>query len=222
MARLPCDLPALVCCVARIVLGWALRLHALDRGSLWADEGWTLVLTEGPGLDVGVTRRWRRTCSLRCSLWHFAFGERDRRERARAAYSACSSVSSASPRSIRWAWPVLATDRAAGCLVLALAVLPIDFWRRKCAFGDGDARECSSVSMCECGAGTRAAGSVMCWHRCVALHDYLGEFVLLRRACTSYSLRAGQACGGRVISLRPVGLASCPGCRVSIRPRPLG
>src|SRR5690606_1131241 len=44
-----------VALVAVLLLGWALRLHALDARSLWADEGWTLVLTEGPGLD-DVTR----------------------------------------------------------------------------------------------------------------------------------------------------------------------
>lgn len=41
--------------LAVLLLGWALRIHALDARSLWADEGWTLVLTEGPGLD-DVTR----------------------------------------------------------------------------------------------------------------------------------------------------------------------
>lgn len=41
--------------LAVLLLGWALRVHALDARSLWADEGWTLVLTEGPGLG-DVTR----------------------------------------------------------------------------------------------------------------------------------------------------------------------
>ncbi len=34
-----------------LVLGWALRTHDLETRSLWADEGWTLLLSEGPGLD---------------------------------------------------------------------------------------------------------------------------------------------------------------------------
>lgn len=46
---------ALIALVGVLLLGWALRTHALDSRSLWADEGWTLVLTEGPGLG-DVTR----------------------------------------------------------------------------------------------------------------------------------------------------------------------
>ena len=38
-----------------LLLGWALRVHALETRSLWADEGWTLVLTQGPSL-ADVTR----------------------------------------------------------------------------------------------------------------------------------------------------------------------
>ena len=45
----------LVALVGILLLGWALRVDALDARSLWADEGWTLVLTEGPGLG-DVTR----------------------------------------------------------------------------------------------------------------------------------------------------------------------
>lgn len=36
-------------------LGWGLRTHDLDARSLWADEGWTMLLSEGPALDE-VTR----------------------------------------------------------------------------------------------------------------------------------------------------------------------
>ncbi len=36
-------------------LGWALRIIDVDSRSLWADEGWTMVLSAGPGLD-DVTR----------------------------------------------------------------------------------------------------------------------------------------------------------------------
>lgn len=45
----------LVALLGILLLAWALRVHALDDRSLWADEGWTLVLTEGPGLG-DVTR----------------------------------------------------------------------------------------------------------------------------------------------------------------------
>jgi len=38
-----------------LLLGWALRIHDIDARSLWADEGWTMLLSEGPGLD-DVTR----------------------------------------------------------------------------------------------------------------------------------------------------------------------
>ncbi len=34
-----------------LLTGWALRTHDLDARSLWADEGWTMVLSQGPGLD---------------------------------------------------------------------------------------------------------------------------------------------------------------------------
>lgn len=36
-------------------LGWSLRTHDLNTRSLWADEGWTMLLSQGPGLD-DVTR----------------------------------------------------------------------------------------------------------------------------------------------------------------------
>lgn len=38
-----------------LLLGWALRLADLDGRSLWEDEGWTMLLSQGPGLD-DVTR----------------------------------------------------------------------------------------------------------------------------------------------------------------------
>jgi uncharacterized membrane protein len=38
-----------------LLLGWALRLHAIDARSLWADEGWTMLLSQGPGLGT-ITR----------------------------------------------------------------------------------------------------------------------------------------------------------------------
>ena len=38
-----------------LLLGWALRVHAIEVRSFWADEGWTMLLSEGPGLD-DVTR----------------------------------------------------------------------------------------------------------------------------------------------------------------------
>jgi uncharacterized membrane protein len=36
---------------AILLLGWALRTHDLEVRSLWADEGWTMLLSAGPGLD---------------------------------------------------------------------------------------------------------------------------------------------------------------------------
>ncbi|HEX3051196.1 MAG TPA: glycosyltransferase family 39 protein [Aggregatilineaceae bacterium] len=38
-----------------LLLGWTLRTHALEERSLWEDEGWTMLLSKGPGLD-DVTR----------------------------------------------------------------------------------------------------------------------------------------------------------------------
>jgi hypothetical protein len=38
-----------------LLLGWTLRLHAIDARSLWADEGWTMLLSQGPGLGT-ITR----------------------------------------------------------------------------------------------------------------------------------------------------------------------
>ncbi|MBI5957273.1 MAG: glycosyltransferase family 39 protein [Chloroflexi bacterium] len=38
-----------------LFLGWALRTHALETRSLWEDEGWTMLLSKGPGLGA-VTR----------------------------------------------------------------------------------------------------------------------------------------------------------------------
>ena len=34
-----------------LLLGWALRIHDLGARSLWEDEGWTMLLSAGPGLD---------------------------------------------------------------------------------------------------------------------------------------------------------------------------
>jgi uncharacterized membrane protein len=38
-----------------LLLGWTLRTHDLDTRSLWADEGWTMLLSKGPGLG-DITR----------------------------------------------------------------------------------------------------------------------------------------------------------------------
>jgi hypothetical protein len=38
-----------------LLLGWALRVHDVETRSLWADEGWTMLLSEGPRLD-NITR----------------------------------------------------------------------------------------------------------------------------------------------------------------------
>jgi hypothetical protein len=38
-----------------VLLGWALRLDDIESRSLWADEGWTMLLSAGPGLD-DITR----------------------------------------------------------------------------------------------------------------------------------------------------------------------
>jgi hypothetical protein len=38
-----------------LLLGWTLRLYAIDARSLWADEGWTMLLSQGPGLGT-ITR----------------------------------------------------------------------------------------------------------------------------------------------------------------------
>lgn len=37
--------------VVILMLGWTLRTHDVEDRSLWADEGWTMLLSEGPGLD---------------------------------------------------------------------------------------------------------------------------------------------------------------------------
>ncbi len=34
-----------------LLLGWTLRTHDADSRSLWEDEGWTMLLSRGPGLD---------------------------------------------------------------------------------------------------------------------------------------------------------------------------
>ena len=41
----------LVWLTAILLLGWALRAHELEVRSLWEDEGWTMLLSAGPGLD---------------------------------------------------------------------------------------------------------------------------------------------------------------------------
>lgn len=41
----------LVWLTAILLLGWVLRTHNLEVRSLWADEGWTMLLSAGPGLD---------------------------------------------------------------------------------------------------------------------------------------------------------------------------
>jgi len=41
----------LVWLTAILMLGWALRTHDLETRSLWEDEGWTMLLSAGPGLD---------------------------------------------------------------------------------------------------------------------------------------------------------------------------
>ncbi len=39
-----------------LLLGWALRIHNAETRSLWEDEGWTMLLSKGPGLgDVART-----------------------------------------------------------------------------------------------------------------------------------------------------------------------
>jgi hypothetical protein len=38
-----------------LLLGWTLRTHDVESRSLWEDEGWTMLLSKGPGLD-DVTR----------------------------------------------------------------------------------------------------------------------------------------------------------------------
>ena len=38
-----------------LLLGWALRTHNVETRSLWEDEGWTMLLSKGPGLGE-VTR----------------------------------------------------------------------------------------------------------------------------------------------------------------------
>lgn len=41
----------LVALVLIVGLGWLLRTHALETRSLWADEGWTMLLSSGPSLS---------------------------------------------------------------------------------------------------------------------------------------------------------------------------
>jgi uncharacterized membrane protein len=41
----------LLCLVLILLLGWTLRTHDLDKRSLWEDEGWTMLLSKGPGVD---------------------------------------------------------------------------------------------------------------------------------------------------------------------------
>lgn len=38
-----------------LFLGWALRIYHIETRSLWADEGWTMLLSRGPGLGT-ITR----------------------------------------------------------------------------------------------------------------------------------------------------------------------
>ena len=51
--RFPGLLFAAMICI--LLLGWTLRIHDVEARSFWADEGWTMLLSEGPGLD-DVTR----------------------------------------------------------------------------------------------------------------------------------------------------------------------
>ncbi|NLX10460.1 MAG: hypothetical protein GXY36_12455 [Chloroflexi bacterium] len=44
--------PVLLALLALILLlAWGLRMHKAEARSLWADEGWTMLLSQGPGLD---------------------------------------------------------------------------------------------------------------------------------------------------------------------------
>jgi len=45
----------LILLVMILLLGWALRTHNAESRSLWSDEGWTLLLSAGPGVD-DITR----------------------------------------------------------------------------------------------------------------------------------------------------------------------
>ncbi len=38
-----------------LLLGWIVRTHHVETRSLWADEGWTMLLSQGPGMGV-ITR----------------------------------------------------------------------------------------------------------------------------------------------------------------------
>ena len=48
-----------------LLLGWALRVHAIEARSFWADEGWTMLLSEGPGLGDVTPPTSTRRCSSR-------------------------------------------------------------------------------------------------------------------------------------------------------------
>ncbi len=51
LAARACQGVCLVWLTAILLLGWALRTHDLEVRSLWEDEGWTMLLSAGPGLD---------------------------------------------------------------------------------------------------------------------------------------------------------------------------
>lgn len=55
MGSIPRNSARLFLLIMILLLGWTLRTYDLDGRSLWADEGWTMLLSQGPGLGT-VTR----------------------------------------------------------------------------------------------------------------------------------------------------------------------
>jgi uncharacterized membrane protein len=47
--------PRFAALVLILFLGWVVRTHNVETRSLWADEGWTMLLSQGPGMGV-ITR----------------------------------------------------------------------------------------------------------------------------------------------------------------------
>ncbi len=117
----------LVWLTAILLLGWALRAHELEVRSLWEDEGWTMLLSAGPGLDDVV-----RTLAddqhpplyfMLLRLWRTAAGESEFTGRYLGVLAGVIAVAGTYQLG-RALFSPLAGILAA--LLLALADLPID------------------------------------------------------------------------------------------------
>lgn len=117
----------LIALLGVLLLGWALRTHALDARSLWADEGWTLVLTEGPGLgDVTRTLAADQHPPLyfvTFRVWRALTGESEFALRYFSVLISMVAVAAVYPLARALFTPLTGLLAA---LLLALADLPID------------------------------------------------------------------------------------------------